>query len=304
MRIGINPTKMVIFFGVGGPEPNDIKYGGTGFLVTDREQGTHIPFLITCRHVAEHLSKYQSFITRVNQRGGGAQTFTFEYGMLNWIYHPDPTVDVAGALVWILPGALDIVHGDVSEEPFLAKSDEVQWGDAISLIGLFRLHAGKQKNVPFVHSGHIAVLPDKSERVPIRNRVTKELDLAEVYLVEAQTLDGLSGSPVFLHESVEIGVPERGVARRVFGNVRLLGVYGGSWDGEPGVVLAADRDFRGNVRVPVGVGIVTPIEKVIELIRSDGMKKGREEARVAVLKMSGPLEELYASLRKQQEEGK
>jgi hypothetical protein len=31
--------------------------------------------------------------------------------------------------------------------------------------------------------------------------------MAEVYLVEAQTLDGLSGSPVFLHEIVEIGVP-------------------------------------------------------------------------------------------------
>jgi hypothetical protein len=112
MRIGPNPTKMVIFFGIGGPDPDDIKYGGTGFLVADLVQGTKIPFLVTCRHVAEQLARYESFVTRVNQRGGGAQTFTFEREKLDWFYHPHPTVDVAAALVWILPGALDVMYGD------------------------------------------------------------------------------------------------------------------------------------------------------------------------------------------------
>jgi hypothetical protein len=50
MRIGQNPTKMVIFFGIEGP--NGIEYGGTGFLVTDLEQGTEIPILVTCRHLS------------------------------------------------------------------------------------------------------------------------------------------------------------------------------------------------------------------------------------------------------------
>jgi len=46
-------------------------------------------------------------------------------------------------------------------------------------------------------TGNVAVLPDPIERIPIRDRTTGEIVEAEVYLVEAQTLDGLSGSTGF-----------------------------------------------------------------------------------------------------------
>jgi len=59
-----------------------------------------------------------------------------------------------------------------------------------------------------------------------------------------------------------------------------LGVYQGAWDAEPGDVLANDRGLSGGVRVPVGIGIVVPIDRVIKVIeRSDDFKQLRERIR-------------------------
>ena len=38
----------------------------------------------------------------------------------------------------------------------------------------------------------------------MRNKTTIETIDAQVYLVEAQTLDGLSGSPAFVHEIIDL----------------------------------------------------------------------------------------------------
>jgi hypothetical protein len=258
-----------------------IEYGGTGFLACDQKEGIEIPFLITCRHVAETLSRHDKFYVRVNTVEGGSENIPMT--KMEWSYHPDKSVDLAMIFILIIPPEkFDLRYARLYEEPFLLKSERAACGDLISLIGLFRLHAGRQRNVPFVHSGHIAVLPDPKERVPIRDRITGELIMAEVYLVEAQTLDGLSGSPVFVHEVLHSpvpGYPGDGVAR-LFGNVRFLGLYSGSWDGEPGQILAEDRDLRGKTRVPVGVGIVIPVDKIVELVRDDDKLKKSADAYV------------------------
>jgi hypothetical protein len=165
---------------------------------------------------------------------------------------------------------------------------QLMCGDVINLIGLFRLHAGKQRNIPFVHTGHLAVLSDSSERIPVRDRTTNKVVPAEVHLVEAQTLDGLSGSPVFAHEMVSLGNfvigREPDQHPYAFGKVRLLGIYSGSWDGEPGEILASDKNLRGNVRVPVGVGTVVPADKLMELVRDHPqMKEDRKTLMQAIL---------------------
>ena len=66
----------------------------------------------------------------------------------------------------------------------------------------------------------------------------------------------------------------------LFGTVRLLGVYQGAWDSHPGEILAADRNLKGDVRVPVGMGVVIPIGRVVETIKGDErLKNFREEAK-------------------------
>jgi hypothetical protein len=62
--------------------------------------------------------------------------------------------------------------------------------------------------------------------------------------------------------------------------VKLLGIYTGAWDGEPGVILSKDRNLRGGMRVPVGMGTVVPIHKLIQLIREHPVIKEIREKKV------------------------
>jgi hypothetical protein len=85
---------------------------------------------------------------------------------------------------------------------------------------------------------------------------------------------------VFIQETIKIGDANSSYGNfdvGAFGDMRLLGVYQGAWDGRPGEILAADRELRGDQRVPLGMGLVVPIGKVIELIKgSEKLKRYRE----------------------------
>jgi hypothetical protein len=280
VRIGENARKCVIFFGVPTPE-KPIEYAGTGFLVNYHEQNLPFGFLVTARHVASALQKHEDtgFTLRMNRKGGSSTQIITE---APWRFHPDETVDVAASPITI-PADADQVFYELEDDnvvDYEKINNDVICGDIINIVGLFRLHAGSQRNVPIVHTGNIAALPDAVERVPMRDRVTNQLVETEAYLIEAQTLEGLSGSPVFVHSIWSLGsYPMReGTHPRVLGGVKLLGLYSGAWDGEPGTILAADRNLSGGKRVPVGMGIVVPAKKIVELIRDDPeFKSGRQK---------------------------
>jgi hypothetical protein len=180
-----------------------------------------------------------------------------------WAYHPDPTVDLAVSNLSLSGKIFDIIYYPLRDKPFFGEDDrianfggpnDVLCGDPVSIIGLFRLHYGKQRNIPIVHTGHVAALPDPDERIPIKDAEGNKFE-AEAYLVEAQTLDGLSGSPVFTKESLILTGMNKvhGEHPSSYGALVLLGLYVGSWDGHPGEILASDRGLRSDkIRVPVG----------------------------------------------------
>jgi hypothetical protein len=122
-----------------------------------------------------------------------------------------------------------------------------------------------------VHTGHIALIPG-DEKIPIRDPNTGAIFESDGYLIEAQTLRGLSGSPVFARRSIRAAPLDAKRARSGddlpsgYGPLFLLGVYSGAWDAAPGSILAADRNLSGGVRVPVGMGVVVPGQRIIEII--------------------------------------
>jgi hypothetical protein len=90
----------------------------------------------------------------------------------------------------------------MSADP-LIKAGEVGIGigELTYTIGLFRLMSGAMRNLPVVHFGSIAMVPD--ERIPVQDwRDRNKTFEVEGYLVETQGLEGLSGSPVFVRQSV------------------------------------------------------------------------------------------------------
>lgn len=288
MRIGEDARRSVVFFGV-PTERKPIEYGGTGFLVSFPDGDFAFTYLATARHVAKELEKYEDtgFVLRVNAMAG--ESFPLPATQIPWRYHPDATVDLAVTNFSMEMNGVDQRFFLLSEDNVVdyKNPNDVMCGDIVNVVGLFRLHAGSKRNVPIVHTGNIAALPDERERVPVRDRTTGRLAESEVYLIEAQTLDGLSGSPAFAHEIWDLGIfPElRGSRPKAIGAVKLLGIYTGSWDGEPGKILEADRNLRGGTRVPVGMGMVVPAAKLVELIRDDPMLKADRERRATKIKL-------------------
>ena len=65
-------------------------------------------------------------------------------------------------------------------------------GDEVFVVGLFRHRHGTQRNIPIVRVGNLAALTE--EKV-----ATNDFGLVDAYLIEARSIGGLSGSPVFLN---------------------------------------------------------------------------------------------------------
>jgi hypothetical protein len=295
MRVNDEARKSVVFFGVpSAGKPEEIEYRGTGFMLCDFEDGILIPYIVTAGHVAQKLEKFRDtgFYLRANRKDGGDPLMKIEQA--DWAYHPDPTVDLAVANLSFSGAFFDIIYwplrdkffGDEDRVAKFGGPNDVLCGDPVSIIGLFRLHPGKQRNIPIVHTGHVAALPDASERIPLMDASGHKIE-AEAYLVEAQTLEGLSGSPVFTKEPlilVDLG-KHHGEHAGAYGALVLLGLYVGSWDGYPGEILATDKGLRSNkIRVPVGMGVVVPAQKILEVLRGDSRLNAYRKRRVDAVK--------------------
>lgn len=171
----------------------------TAFLVSVSEHGFRFAYLVTAEHVITGLlTKGMELFTRANRKDG-----TLYEGAIpadRWVFHPNservPT-DVAVCEVAFTPEA-DVLtiplNGDFSavatEE--VMRDNNVGVGDEIAIIGLFRNHYGQERNIPIVRIGNLAAMPEE----PV---MTSYCGYTDAYLIEARSISGLSGSPVFLN---------------------------------------------------------------------------------------------------------
>lgn len=309
MRLADSARHCVVFLGFPG------NYGGTAFLVGLEEEKEVYRYLVTARHVAiPHLDK-TPFVIRANLKDGTAEDIDVD--IAEWICHPDINVDVA-VLPFVMPPRFEsalVLTSNFVNEATRKENGNIGVGSLAYIIGLFRLHRGKTRNLPIVHTGHIALEPS-GERIPVRNRITGEDSEVDGYLVEAQTLEGLSGSPVFARRSIMVAEGEIAAGMvdsqhyatagewdhipntpyghapvfdskdlavtsyMAYGPAFLLGLWQGAWDGQPGNLLAADRDFDNKgLRVPVGMGITVPADKILETLNTPRLQEGRRSTR-------------------------
>jgi hypothetical protein len=172
----------------------------------------------------------------------------------------DATVDVAIVECGVPAEADHVViplRMAASKQVFAAN--EVELGDEVFVSGLFRHHYGKSKNIPIVRIGNLAALNEE--------RVVTRYGEMDAYLIEARSIGGISGSPVFLN---------LGVVRQIGGEVKhatgaypiyfLLGLIHGHFDLQTPQGGAAEDDA--SERVNAGIAIVVPIESILAVIEA------------------------------------
>lgn len=264
--------KCVVFVCFKGKE--GIRLGGTAFFMSvplgDELKGD-IGYLVTAKHVIDRIKAESvdgKVYLRVNVRNKPAALVLTN--LEHWHYHPEEeNVDVA-----VLPGALDADIVDYRTIPISMAATEdiivkegIGCGDEVFLTGLFANHYGQQRNLPIIRIGNIANMPEE----PVQ---TKDLGLIDAYLVEARSIGGLSGSPVF----VQTGGLRR---NQLSSGTRfyLLGLMHGHFDLSRLELDDISQDALSELKVNMGIAIVVPVSKILEVINQETLMNEREVIR-------------------------
>lgn len=189
-----------------------------------------------------------------------------------WKKHPkNDLVDVVAAeFIHRRRAAMDYTIIDTEECATWEhiRSHRVGIGNPIFVPGLFHKHTGGNRIQPIVRTGTVAMRPTE----PVDGS-GKYKDI-EGILVEMKSIVGLSGSPVFVQHtgiSAEFESYITGTRPPVY----LLGLIHGHWD----VNIPSDYDtVDGNnmEKVNIGVAIVVPAPKIIEVLESGLFMNGQE----------------------------
>ena len=159
-------------------------------------------------------------------------------------------------------------------EEFLTKEKmretKIGIGDEVFIPSLFTFAPGTTRNLPILRHGNIAMLPESDERMMTSR------GLAEVYLIEARSIAGVSGAPVFVRGTVglpwnQTGNPQPEMIMGLSSSIYLLGLMHAHWDireSEINNPKFMNDSLRG---VNLGIAVVVPASKIIELLQHPGL---------------------------------
>jgi hypothetical protein len=244
-------------------------FEGTGFLVRiDSDDGLVAHrYVVTAEHILSGLEsegKNEVYL-RLNYTDRPPDPH-LKTRISDW--HRESRTDVG-----VLPLPLDGLppgtdHLDIPVNPFFLR-DEVsvprglEVGDEVFFTGLFAQRPGAKKNIPIVRIGNIAAMP--GEPIELEDGTSMA-----AYLIEARSLPGMSGSPVFVPFGpmrsmgpYTLVLPQR--------EYYLLGVDLAHWDVEK-------RGRHGTAAsVNMGIAVVAPIGYVVDLLQRKELADMRKE---------------------------
>lgn len=269
MQIPPEAKKSVVFLGYRNAAGEE-HFAGTAFYVSRRIGiGFGFTYLVTAKHVIEGIRKknVDKVLMRVNLINRKAEWV--ETDIKDWLSHPtDPTVDVAvkrAALFdWLdhlsFPMISFVTNYEITE-------NEIDIGDEVFLTGLFANHYGRERNIPIVRTGNIAAMPDEKVEIP-------ELGLIDAYLVEARSIGGISGSPVYVYLGLSrVTRHQRQLSSTGAPIYYLLGLMHGHYHKRlSSRADASVEDLPQDEMVNMGIAIVVPATKILEVINQPMIK--------------------------------
>jgi len=249
----------------------------TAFVVSVPSEG--IPsaryfYAVTATHVFKTPGARTVII--VNKKGGGVTTLTL---FPRWFRHPDKNVDVAVTPIAFDPTAE--VSGFDAEDFFdeTRNSENVGPGDEVFFPGLFTPAPGIERIIPMVRHGNVAMIP--------RQQIQTGDGYTDLYLVEARSIGGLSGSPVFVRETVVLPVARHDETKAMMhglGKFKLLGLIQGHWDVDESKINQAHVSHDPKRGVNMGIAKVVPSKKILETINAPEIRAIRDSDEVRWLK--------------------
>jgi len=267
MRVADEYLKCVGF--ISHPHPEKLRYVGTVFVVATDDGMLH---LVTAKHVAETFDP-GTFVVAMNAKDG-APRFAQSGDDIRWFYHPteEKSVDVA-VCPFAVPDVSLFDARSIPEKTFASDAVIAEYGiglgDELIVVGLFTRYFGTSKIIPIVRTGNIAMMP--TDKVPV-----KDFGEIDAYLAESRSIGGLSGSPVFVRSTLNLPTVTKDGAPAVIsglGPTHFLGLMHGHWELPLGF-----STFEQAEAVNMGVSIVIPAKKVLEVLYHPELVKKRLEA--------------------------
>lgn len=279
MRIPDWVRKCLAFVGYADTAGN-IYLAGSAFLVHHQafEDGTGFAYLVTAKHVIDGIRNKGCDTVQLRFEFSGEAPRWLPIPIDRWYFHPDKeNIDVAViSISGVVRIALTIepFSMDARVTPDRILEHSIGVGTEVFLSGLFVNHYGRERNIPIVRVGNIAAMPEE--------KIQTKMGPMDAYLIEARSIGGLSGSPVFAHLGVVIRPRSGGLAMSTddSGLIFFLGLMHGHWDA-PGLTTVDEASLDARTteeRVNMGIGIVVPAEKVMEVIRQPKLRALEEAA--------------------------
>jgi hypothetical protein len=303
VRVPDEVLKCVGFLGEVEHQDATGSYGehrATGFFVaipceSPDLKHSRIVYFVTAKHVAEGL-QHSRISCWVNRTGGGVTTVPDIVGEQWWFHPTDKTADVAVVQVCLNPQA-DIVPIAIETIglPEKIKQMVVGIGDEVIVPGLFTEVDSTDSMKPIVRHGNIAMMASS---------IQTKYGYAEVYLIEARSIGGISGSPVFTRSTfVEAVKMKNGSVQPRFCNAHgetLLGVAHGHWDVRESEINSPKIDQDRKYGVNYGIAIVVPAIKIYETLYREELVAMRKEQEREELRKGIPDTDLAPAKSKQQ----
>jgi hypothetical protein len=238
-------------------------------------------YFVTAKHVATEL-KDRDIYFLVNKVGGGTTHEVLRIAPV-WFLHPsDKNADIAVIQVALGVGLVDIapVPVDTFGIPQRLSELNIGIGDDTHSIGLFSPFPGNDKNVPIVRFGNVSMMSAE--------QIQTDLGYTEMYLVEARSIGGMSGSPVFVRPTLSLkiarsnGPPVTGFLPGT--GETLLGMAQGHWDIKEEDINKSSFVHDRKKGVNYGIALVVPAFKIYETIYQPGLVAMRKQQEAAIIR--------------------
>ena len=250
---GMQPIGTVFFVSV----PLDLSRGNiSGFSV----------YAITAYHCICDYAESDVITIRAHDKGGSSYQ-DIETKKSEWISHPDTDVAICDVTQRYSDSGVQSFSFEYLKpsDPSKPSYALALWeGDDVFTIGLFDMFAGERRIQPIARYGKVALRPNEKVLISMKPD-PKVLTPIDAYLIEMETWEGQSGSPVFAYFLPDPQEHLRGSFSLGHNKPFLIGLIHGFYKGD------AKRRNK-------GIAVVVPTESIIDLLMKEDVLKQRQLA--------------------------